>query len=352
MNSEIAIALSGGGYRAAMFHLGTLSYLNHVAFPNGKSLLDVVNTISTISGGSITGLWYMMNYSLSNEIDKSFKTLYHILCDEDLPKSVLNSFLSKENENTSLIKETVKFYDQIFFHGQTFGLLMETVEYGHVHHFSANGTDFSNGYGFRFQASRAIENAAPQYRYGFIGNNKHNIPRDVAKDIKLSEILAVSSCFPGGFEPMIFPDDFDFCKSGKYIDFCKSCKSFELMDGGIVDNQGIEPVLLANRQMTFNNSEAQGRADYPCHDLIIVSDVASPILSEENVIDFAFPLKNMSLNKIRYILLGACLCLLSCVSCHWLFILILLVEYSVLFQCCVDGSVDAFIKFKIKLKEY
>ena len=307
MNSEIAIALSGGGYRAAMFHLGTLSYLNHVAFPNGKSLLDVVNTISTISGGSITGLWYMMNYSLSNEIDKSFKTLYHILCDEDLPKSVLNSFLSKENENTSLIKEAIKFYDQIFFHGQTFGLLMETVEYGHVHHFSANGTDFSNGYGFRFQASRAIENAAPQYRYGFIGNNKHNIPRDVAKDIKLSEILAVSSCFPGGFEPMIFPDDFDFCKSGKYIDFCKSCKSFELMDGGIVDNQGIEPVLLANRQMTFTNSEAQGRADYPCHDLIIVSDVASPILSEENVIDFAFPLKKMSLNKIRYILFGGLL---------------------------------------------
>ena len=54
---EIAISLSGGGYRAAMFHLGTLSYLNRIQLPNGKSLLDVVNTISTISGGSITGLW-------------------------------------------------------------------------------------------------------------------------------------------------------------------------------------------------------------------------------------------------------------------------------------------------------
>lgn len=317
MNSEIALALSGGGYRAAMFHLGTLSYLKHVALLNGKSILDVVNTISTISGGSITGLWYMMNYCGSNDIEQSFKDMFYILRDKDLPRSVLNAFLAKGNENTSLIKETIKFYDQIFFHDQTFGLLMEKVEHGHIHHFSANGTDFSNGLAFRFQASRAIVNAEPQYRYGFIGNNKHNIPRDVAKKIKLSEILAVSSCFPGGFEPMIFPDDFDFCKSGKYIDFCKSCKSFELMDGGIVDNQGIEPVLLANRQMTFNNSEAQGRADYPCHDLIIVSDVASPILSEENVIDFAFPLKNMSLNKIRYILLGgACLCLLSCVSCH------------------------------------
>lgn len=307
MNSEIAITLSGGGYRAAMFHLGTLSYLNHVTFPNGKSLLDVVNTISTISGGSITGLWYMMNYCNSNDIDKCFRDLFYILRDEELPKSVLNSFLSKENKNTSLIKEAIKFYDQVFFHNQTFGLLMEAVEHGHIHHFSANGTDFSNGYGFRFQASRAIENAVPQYRYGFIGNNKHNIPRDVAKEIKLSEILAVSSCFPGGFEPIIFPNDFDFCKSGKYMDFCKSCKPFELMDGGIVDNQGIEPVLLANRQMTFDNSEAQGRTDYPCHDLIIVSDVASPILSEENVIDCAFPFKNMTLNKLRYILLGGLL---------------------------------------------
>ena len=52
--------------------------------------------------------------------------------------------------------------------------------------------------------------------------------------------------------------------------------------------------------------------------MIIVSDVASPILSEENVIDFAFPLKNMSLNKVRYILLGGLLmsiilCVLSLV---------------------------------------
>lgn len=83
-------------------------------------------------------------------------------------------------------------------------------------------------------------NAKPQYRYGFIGNNKHNIPRDVAKNIKLSEILAVSSCFPGGFEPVVFPDDFDFYNNKDCEDFCNGCKSFGLMDGGIVDNQGIE----------------------------------------------------------------------------------------------------------------
>lgn len=354
MNSEIALALSGGGYRAAMFHLGTLSYLKHVALPNGKSILDVVNTISTISGGSITGLWYMMNYCGSNDIEQSFKDMFYILRDKDLPRSVLNAFLAKGNENTSLIKETVKFYDQIFFDDQTFELLIEKVEHGHIHHFSANGTDFSNGLAFRFQASRAIVNAAPQYRYGFIGNNKHNIPRDVAKEIKLSEILAVSSCFPGGFEPMIFPDDFDFCKSGKYMDFCKSCKPFELMDGGIVDNQGIEPVLLANRQMTFDNSEAQGRTDYPCHDLIIVSDVASPTLSEAENINFSLPFKKQSFNSIKNILLGSfsissVLCIITLIARLYFisgifFTISLLCGWLSCSVCCIQNKITGLLK--------
>ena len=42
---EIALSLSGGGYRAAMFHLGTLAYLNRIKLSNGKRLLEVVDTI-------------------------------------------------------------------------------------------------------------------------------------------------------------------------------------------------------------------------------------------------------------------------------------------------------------------
>lgn len=251
---EIAISLSGGGYRAAMFHLGTLSYLNHIQLPNGKSLLDVVNTISTISGGSITGLWYMMHVCKGEDIDTCFKNLFQILCNVDLPQSVLNSFLEENNTNDSLIRETIHFYDKVFFQGQTFGLLMDSVEKIHIHHYSANGTDFSNGIAFRFQASRAIQNAKPEFRYGFIGNAKHKIPRDIAAKIKLSEILAVSSCFPGGFEPVVFPNDFEFYKEDSIREKFRNKESFDLMDGGIVDNQGIEPLLLANQQMTYDNS--------------------------------------------------------------------------------------------------
>lgn len=169
----------------------------------------------------------------------------------------------------------IKLYDELFFHRQTFGMIMDKVNDGHIHHFSANGTDFSTGYAFRFQASREIRNTKPEYRYGYIGNNTHRISRDIAAKIRLSEILAVSSCFPGGFEPVIYPDDFSFFKKREGFSDWPETERFNLMDGGIVDNQGIEPILLANQQMSYDHPFANRDKDYPCHDLIIISDVSS-----------------------------------------------------------------------------
>src|SRR5438445_13233239 len=44
---QIALCLSGGGYRAALFHLGVIRRLNELG------LLSRVNAISSVSGGSI-----------------------------------------------------------------------------------------------------------------------------------------------------------------------------------------------------------------------------------------------------------------------------------------------------------
>ena len=93
MKPEIAIALSGGGYRAAMFHLGTLSYLYHLQSEEGDTFLDMVNTISTISGGTITGLWYMMQYANDNISDESFRELYHKLRKSNVVEKGLHNLL-------------------------------------------------------------------------------------------------------------------------------------------------------------------------------------------------------------------------------------------------------------------
>ena len=46
---RVGLSLSGGGYRAAAFHLGTLNKLNELG------ALEKIDVLSTISGGSITG---------------------------------------------------------------------------------------------------------------------------------------------------------------------------------------------------------------------------------------------------------------------------------------------------------
>ena len=53
--SRFGLALSGGGYRAAAFHLGTLKKLDELG------LLQKVDVLSTISGGSITGAAYCLH---------------------------------------------------------------------------------------------------------------------------------------------------------------------------------------------------------------------------------------------------------------------------------------------------
>ena len=74
---NIALAFSGGGYRAACFSLGSLSYLRHVQY-DGAPLLEKVKFISSTSGGSITNLVYAQ-YLFSG---KSFEEAYRFLLTE------------------------------------------------------------------------------------------------------------------------------------------------------------------------------------------------------------------------------------------------------------------------------
>jgi NTE family protein len=53
----VALCLSGGGYRAMLFHLGTLWRLNELRY------LPKLNRVSSVSGGSITNGVLAMNWS-------------------------------------------------------------------------------------------------------------------------------------------------------------------------------------------------------------------------------------------------------------------------------------------------
>ena len=53
--NKIGLALSGGGYRAAAYHIGTLRALHKLG------ILDKVDVISSVSGGSITAAYYTLH---------------------------------------------------------------------------------------------------------------------------------------------------------------------------------------------------------------------------------------------------------------------------------------------------
>jgi predicted acylesterase/phospholipase RssA len=256
---RIAICCSGGGYRAATFHLGALSYLNKLNFEN-QPLLENVKAISTVSGGTITGVVY----ALQRQQGKSFDEIYDFIVDKLRRVDLVRMGLAKLNEGASwdnphkrknLINAFAEIYDTEFTLGETFDVF-ENMHRCHLEEVMFNATDFRTGVIFRFQSG------------GRFGNYHQSVKRSVWEEVKLADVIAASSCFTGGFEPIEWPRDFIHSESLDLAEEAPLMHSVGLMDGGIYDNQGLDSILLAENRVATDP-----------YDLIIVSDVTSPYMN-------------------------------------------------------------------------
>jgi predicted acylesterase/phospholipase RssA len=260
---KIALSCSGGGYRATSFHLGSMSYLNHLQY-NGRPLLENVKLISTVSGGSITGVVY----ALMKQRDKSFFYIYDFLLHKLSRLDLIATGIEKLNPDAvwanphktkNLINAFAEQYEQ-FTEGETFSVF-DTMK-SHLENVVFNSTEFTNAINFRFKNPQA----------GLSGNNMIRVNKDQLSEVKLSDVMASSSCFPGGFEPLLWPSDYVHHDSPVLKQLAATYQSAKLdnigiMDGGIYDNQGIESILNYKKQQ-----------DQPYFDLVIISDVASPYM--------------------------------------------------------------------------
>ncbi len=239
---NIAISFSGGGYRAAAYNLGVLSYL-HTLRLGDETLLHRVKLISTISGGTITGMRYALSLAKDEPFETFYKELYAFLADKKLMDEAFKMLNTPNNwafpyKSKNLINACATIYQSELFKGAHFDTLLAYNEATKVE-FMFNTTNIETAKPFRFQVSAT----------GIIGNKEHRVSEKNAKDLRLGDIVAASSCFPGGFEPMIFPHDFldnteDFIKNKTWYP-----KQLRLMDGGIADNQGIESMWLAEKRL-------------------------------------------------------------------------------------------------------
>lgn len=264
---NIGLCFSGGGYRASFFALGILSYLDHISY-KGKSVLNSVKALSTVSGGTLTGIGYARAIQMP---DYNFKSFYKTFYTEFTPENdiLLATAISKLEDDTiwkthpykkrSLINAFALTYAEM----QLFEGSFENFRKGKIKQLEEvcfNATDFSFGLTFRFQNGGYFGNN-PLYK-----NNQEEV-NALRHQVTLGDVIASSSCFPLGFEPLVFPDD--YFKNHKDDDY-KNLKKLDhfidgvgIMDGGIADNQGIGSMMLINDRMN-------GKLD-----LIIVNDVGS-----------------------------------------------------------------------------
>jgi NTE family protein len=226
---SIGLCLSGGGFRAALFHLGVLRRLDELG------LLAAIRTISSVSGGSIiaghlaTALeWPRESGDFETKVAAPFrKFTARDIRTRAILKGLLPLFTS--------VEELVKAYERTL----TPRRLVDLPEFPR---FVFCSTDMS--YGCNFVFSRDV---IGDYQIGYAK------PPD---DWTVARAVAASSCFPPIFNPM--QPNLDTVKlqggsapRGKDRDACIA--ELRLTDGGNYDNMGLEPV-------------------WKSHDVVLVSD--------------------------------------------------------------------------------
>ncbi|HEY4205839.1 MAG TPA: patatin-like phospholipase family protein [Puia sp.] len=292
---KIAMALSGGGYRAATYSTGVMSYLHQLKYADEKSLLDNVEFISSASGGSFASMLYVAyikkGLSFEDMYDKITGFMEGPTSGQSLLENVANELNDDANweeggKTRNLINAFARIYDRDLFDHEQFGVYW-TDRPGRTIELCVNATEFYRGLSFRWQTNGepfgTKGTGLTGNQYIFFDKVFNRDAFETLKQIRLGDIMASSSCFPGGFEPIVYPRDFTYpemteerlCGAMTITDYDDKPRQLDtsigLMDGGVDDNQGLYSALLADKRRRSDKKLGDSNG----FDLIMVVDVSS-----------------------------------------------------------------------------
>jgi NTE family protein len=227
---ETALCLSGGGYRAAIFHLGAMLRLHE------RGLLEDVDLFSAVSGGSIALAWLATRYLDGRDHDEE---AFDEWCGRaDFRARVLEPFravvardlrtwpvLATLSFNWAWPTPRVRLLERgyrSFLGGRVLGELPDSP------HFVFCATDLGFGCNFEFSRRRVGD-----FQAGYLRE-----PGVVA----LASAVAASSCFPPLFGPLRLAARAGDFSGGKQSG-SELLDRIELSDGGVYDNMATEPAL-------------------------------------------------------------------------------------------------------------
>jgi NTE family protein len=240
----IALCLSGGGYRAMLFHLGTLWRLNEVGF------LRKLARISSVSGGSITagvlGLaWKKLQFD-NNDVSANLQELVikpvRRLANHTIDRgSIIKGILLPRQ---SIADEVADDYREQLFGNAT---LQDLPDDSEGPRFVINATNVQTKVLWRF--SRPFMG---DYRVGLVHN----------PTTELAVAVAASSAFPPFLSPAqleLQTSDFDPNTLGPNLEDEAYRTNVVLTDGGVYDNLGLETAW--KRYDTIFVSDGGGAVD-------------------------------------------------------------------------------------------
>lgn len=302
MQGKLGLALSGGGFRASLYHIGVLAKLAEL------DLLRKIECLSCVSGGSIIGAHYYLEvrHLLQTKRDEEITRQDYI----DLVQRVARDFLAgvQRNIRTRIAAEWLTNLKMIFLpdYSRTLraGELYESEIFSRVEDGESgerwlsnlfirpkddenfvpkdnnwrraakvpilvlNATSLNTGHNWQFTASWMGEppsgtDTKIDANYRLRRMYYHQLPADRSK-IRLGHAVAASACVPGLFEPLSLNGLYEF--AGKRV-------VVRLVDGGVHDNQGIAALLDqdcsvilvsdASGQMDSSNAPSPGMLGVP-----------------------------------------------------------------------------------------
>jgi len=271
LGGKVGLALSGGGFRASLFHIGVLARLAEL------DMLRHVEVISCVSGGSILGALYYLRLRdlLTRKRDDEITRDDYVA----IVRGLETDFLTGIQQNNFRLRMVENFADNLRMlknrgsRTEALGRSMGRALYGsaetYLHEIRIqppdgepgfrsadynwrrknkvpllvlNATNQADGHGWHFTP---YEMGEPQL--SSIDSNPRLRPRELGDDhsVHLWRAVAASACVPVLFEPISVP----------FGD-----TAVNLLDGGVHDNQGTS-ALLAYDCTLLLVSDASGQLD-------------------------------------------------------------------------------------------
>jgi len=255
---RLALALSGGGFRASIFHLGVIRRIAELGW------LERVDVISAVSGGGILGAYIALHWNRMLKAGGTVDAFQDVIVRPFLEILTRQNFIRrwafrlweppfrKVRDGTfTRTKLAGEMYSQMFYDGRTCAELP------------------SRPY-LILNAASMVSIRAWRFTRGGLGDSRIGHATWGDTPLLLGEAVSASAAFPWVFPPLrIRSADYTFGSPIYGEDALPPRKYIPLSDGGVYDNLGVE----ALQKPTRLPGEMQPT---PVSDFLIVSDAGYP----------------------------------------------------------------------------